>query len=258
MTGDAGAAGGALGLVSSETTSTLEASSVVAHLDYERRRFGRLRRVILTAGRLMVDTFAGRQRWWMVTLTYKPSVEWAPGQIRSATDAMRAWLKRRGLPCRYVWVLEATKAGRPHYHLLVQVPQLVTLPHFDTQGWWPHGFTETKRARRAVGYLAKYASKAGGGITWRGARCYGVSGLSAHHRAVLSFWRAPRWVRTACGFADAAGTVSESEVVDPVRRVRGGFVWRQTGELFRSPFVARFVGGVLCFFRRDVELAPSL
>jgi len=249
------AAGAAPGLVSSETSQSHRSASeqLVSQLDFERRRFGRLRRVILTAGRLMVDSFRGRQRWWMVTLTYRPGVEWRPRDITTTTQRMRDWLKRRGLPCRYVWVLEATQAGRPHYHLLVQLPELTQLPHFDTQGWWTNGLTRTERAKRAVGYLAKYASKAGSLIDWKGARCYGVSGLQSGHRAVLSWWRAPRWVRSAAGFCDAEGTFPESQAQLPVRRVRGGFIDTATGVLYRSPVVARLVGGVLCFFKREVE-----
>jgi hypothetical protein len=248
--------GPAPGLVRSETSLTAETAALVAQLDFERRRYGRLRRVILTAGRLLVDTFHGRSRWWMVTLTYRPGEDWAPRQITVCMQRIRAYLSRRGLPSRYVWVLEATKAGRPHYHVLIQLPYGFSMPKPDKQGWWTHGLTRTEIARRAVGYLAKYASKAGSAITWKGARCYGVSGLSSRNRAVLSFWRAPRWVRTACGVCDARGPVSEREIELPVRRVREGWSWLQTGEILRSPTVAKFIGGVLCFLRRDSALMP--
>lgn len=250
---DARSAAGAAGLVRSETSDTTTAGQLVAQLDYERRRFGRLRRVILTAGRLLVDQWKGsRHRWWMVTLTYRDDVEWQPGQITTFTKRVRSYLSRRGISARYVWVLEATQRGRPHYHVLIQLPFGFTMPKPDKQGWWNHGLTRTEMARRAVGYLAKYASKAGGGITWRGARSYGVSGLSSCDRSVLSFWRAPRWVRAAYRFCDADGTLPETDVQLPVRRVRGGWLWRQTGEFVQCPVIAQFIGGVLCFVRRSV------
>ena len=243
------------GLVCSETSDFT--SHLVAQLEYEKRRFGRMRRILLTAGRLLVDTFQGRDRWWMVTLTYRDDAEWRAGDITTFTKALRQWLGRHGMKARYVWALEATQRGRPHYHVLVQLPYGVRMPKPDSQGWWKHGITQRKIARRAVGYLAKYASKAGRAITWKGARVYGVSGLQADHRAVLSFWRAPRWVRIASGASDEAGHVLEAQVNAPVRRVRGGWFWQQTGEFLRSPYIAKFIGGVLTFLKRDDVLCAA-
>jgi len=239
------------GLVSLETKQTFETSDFVAKLDWERRRFGRMRRVILTAGRLMVDSFKGRARWWMVTLTYRDDVQWRPNDIRTFLDAFRKWVSRQGFPARYLWVLEATQRGRPHYHVLIQLPHRVRMPKPDARGWWKHGFSQRAIARRAVGYLAKYASKAGRSISWKGARVYGVSGLQGNHRAVLSFWRAPRWVRLASGACNESGHVLEDQIDLPMRRVRGGWSWQQTGEFFSSPYVAKFIGGVLTFLKRD-------
>lgn len=246
----------ALGLVRSETSSARGAPSpsdlLVAQLDHERRRFGRMRRVILTAGRLLVDSYQGRCEWAMVTLTYRPDEPWRPGDVSAFLKRVRDWMRRRGHAARYVWCLEVQPNSRlPHYHVLLQLAHGFRLPKPDEQGWWRNGLTRIELARRAVGYLAKYASKAGAQIRWRGARCYGVSGLSSSDRAVLSYWRAPRWVRSACGFADAAGTFPESQVHDPVRRVRGGWLRGDTGEILVSPVVAKFVGGVLHFFKRE-------
>jgi hypothetical protein len=262
------AAGAAHGLVCSETSRPLPeppalatiAGEIVSRLSQESRRFGRMRRVILTSGRLLVDTFRGRSRWWMVTLTYRDDVEWAPGQISECMNRIRKYLARRKLPARYVWCLEGVdrlsgdRLGecRPHYHVLIQLPHGFSMPKPDKQGWWLYGWTNTKAAIRPVGYLAKYASKAGGGISWRGARCYGVSGLQANHRAVLSFWRAPRWVRAAYSFCTGEGAVSENDIGLPVRRLRGGWVWLETGEIVKSPTVPKWWGGVLCFIPRGV------
>lgn len=252
--GTPGSAGGAPGLVSSATSDTPDAcQALVAELDRERRRFGRMRRVILTAGRLMADTWKGRCDWLFVTLTYRPGAEMRAGDVSMFVKRMREWLRRRQLPCRYVWSLEEQAGtGQPHYHVMVQVPKGFSLPFADEIGWWTHGSTNTQRARRAVGYLAKYASKAGRILKWRGARAYGVSGLQANQRAVLSFWRAPRWVRAAFGFCDQAGTLPETGVVDAVRRVRGGFAY--DGEVVRSPVVPKFIRGVLVFLPRPAEV----
>lgn len=224
-----------------------------------------MRRVILTAGRLLVDSTRGtRQKWWMVTLTYRDDAEWRAGDISAFTKRVRAWLARRDIPARYVWTFEAKERQsgarlgevRPHYHVLLQLPFGLSMPKPDKQGWWAHGLTQAVIARRAVGYLAKYASKAGSLLQgFKGARCYGVSGLQAGNRAVLSFWRAPRWVRTAFRFCDASGALPETSVHSRVRRVRGGWTWDQTGELVRSSVVARFIRGVLCFVPREAVCA---
>lgn len=225
---------GASGLVSLETTQTLSASQVVS-VERHMRRTNRLARVIKTAARCLVDSASGAHKWAMLTLTYAPDQAWAPGQLSFCLDAMRKYLARRGYPARYVWCLESTKAGRPHYHVLIQLPRGVTLPKPDKQGWWRYGLTKIEWARRAVSYLAKYASKAGL-FNERGSRSYGVSGLSATGRDEVSFWRAPRWAREPCGDAHPR-----------LLRVRGGYARADTGEFLSSPFVARIVGGVVFF-----------
>jgi len=255
MSGRDACGAAASGLVSSET-SPPTAEMLVADLNEERRRFGRMRRKLLTAARLMVDTWRGsRARWVMVTLTYADGVLFEPKHISRFVDRVRKYLAKHGQPCRYVWALEATQRGRPHYHCLFQLSYRVELPKPDQAGWWVHGHTKIEVAKRAVGYVAKYASKAGSGIWWKGARCFGMSGLSEGARAVLSFWSAPRWVRVAFGFCDDAGSLPETEVHLPVRRVRGGFVWEQTGEFAECPFVVKFAGGRVHFVRKAESCA---
>ena len=251
-------AGLSLGLVSSVTTDTAVSNPVVA-IKEEVRRFGRLRRTLLTSARLMVDSWRGtRAQWWMVTLTYADVDDWRPGQLSTALKALRMWCKRAKYPIRYVWVFENASSGQragglnPHYHVLVQLPYRVDVPKFDEKGWWKYGLTQRVKALRAVGYVAKYASKAGAALEWfKGARCHGVSGLLARDRAVLSFWRAPRWARSAFGFCDANGTLPEAYVQEPLRRVRQGFVWQQTGEFVRCPVVCRLIDGAFRFVARD-------
>ena len=58
----------------------------------------------------------------------------------------------------YVWVLELTKRGRPHYHVLFWLPKGVSMPKADKQGWWKHGMTRSG-GHSPVGYLCKYTSK---------------------------------------------------------------------------------------------------
>jgi len=54
----------------------------------------------------------------MVTLTYRDDVDWSPRQVSNYLKCVREWARRKGIFIHYVWVLELTKRGRPHYHIL--------------------------------------------------------------------------------------------------------------------------------------------
>jgi hypothetical protein len=168
----------------------------------------------------------------MVTCTYAADQDWSPGDIARFTHCVRQWMRRRGLRFRYDWVIELTKAGRPHYHVLIWLPQLVRLPKPDHAGWWSKGMTRIERVRtRGVGYIAKYASKqfhgdtAGGdGIPFpRGARLSGGGGLERAATAEYRWWLAPRWLRARLSLQN-------------VRRANGGYL-TDSGELILSPWV---------------------
>ncbi|EIT4971290.1 hypothetical protein L2H77_005335, partial [Escherichia coli] len=113
----------------------------------------------------------------MVTLTYAPDVEWSPRQVSNYLKCVREWARRKGIFIHYVWVLELTKKGRPHYHVLFWLPKGVSMPKADKQGWWKHGMTKSEWARSPVGYLCKYTSKGLDFDSWgklpRGGRLYG-------------------------------------------------------------------------------------
>lgn len=171
-------------------------------IDPHRARLSRMRRTICTAAQQHDAAMqSGGRRFYrvLVTMTYRPGVEWAPQQISETVARCRTFLHRRGLKFRAAWCLEFHVSGRPHYHLAVWLPVGVRLPHFDAQGWWAHGMTNVKRAERAGGYLAKYLSKSNDLVaaTMKGARGYGVIGLSWISRAVVRYWRAPVWLNEA-------------------------------------------------------------
>jgi hypothetical protein len=168
-------------------------------IDPHRARLSRMRRSICTAAQQLDDSEGrGGRRFYrvLVTLTYRPGVEWAPDQISEMAARCRAFLQRRGLKFRGMWALEFHTSGRPHYHLAVWLPVGVTLPKFDKRGWWPHGMTNIKRAQRAGGYLAKYLSKSNDLVaaSMRGARSYALYGLHWTQRAVVRYWRAPTFL----------------------------------------------------------------
>lgn len=168
-------------------------------LDPHRARLSRMRRTICTAAQQLDERWerSGRRFYRvLVTLTYRPGVEWAPHHISEVAARCRAFLHRRGLKFSGAWALEFHASGRPHYHFAVWLPLGVTLPKFDKRGWWPHGMTNIKRAQRAGGYLAKYVSKGNDLVAacMKGARGYAVYGLDWIARRVVAYWRAPAWL----------------------------------------------------------------
>jgi len=167
----------------------------------------------------------------MVTATYRDPDAWEPRHVSAWIGAMREWLRRRKLACRYVWVAELTKAGRLHYHLALWLPADVYLPSADAQGWWPHGSTRTERARAAVPYLLKYLSKGMSVEAFpKGARIYGVGGLEHSIR------RARRWLRLP-GFVRA-----RADVLDDWRPARGGGWSDPDGVVIPSEWARAWLG----------------
>ena len=212
------------GLVSSYETSSTRIRSHRGE-----RRIGRLKRAIPLASRhAECATALGgfRYRTALVTLTYRPGETWAAWQISQVQDAYTSWLRRRGIPFRAVWVLELTKAGVPHYHLVLWLPRGITPPKPDKQGWWRHGCTRVEWARNATGYLVKYASK---GTAWTsfppGARLFGVRGLGTLWPS-YRYQRRPFWLQEVTRISTRL-----------MRRPGGWFVDRDTGQAWQSPWM---------------------
>jgi hypothetical protein len=240
---DTAPGGAAAGLVYSQTSGTRGSGPI--RVDRQANRLMRLRSSVLTAARLHVQQ---KSRWKvaMVTLTYRPDVDWEPGQVSALVRHIRQYLARRAIAMRFVWVQEFTKKGRPHYHLLLWLPLGLTLPKPDKRGWWPFGMTKIEWARNAVGYIAKYASKGDSLVQpAKGARMHGNGGLTDEALLEQRWWRLPTWLR--------------SDVVpsDRVRRAApgtgGGFVQPDTGEVYRSPWVVFFKGGQVYIEMRGAQ-----
>jgi hypothetical protein len=237
---DAAPGGAAAGLVYSQTSGTSAEKPI--RIDREASRLKRLRCSVLTAARLHVQE---KSRWKvaMLTLTYRPDVDWAPGQISTVVRHIRQWLARKGHEMRFVWVQEFTKKGRPHYHLLLWLPLGLTIPKPDKQRWWPWGMTKIEWARNAVGYIAKYASK-GDALHQpaKGARMHGNGGLTGGALIEQRWWKLPGWLR------------DRVEPSDGVRRAPagtgGGFINPDSGEVYRSPWAVFFKGGFVFIERR--------
>lgn len=240
----AGAGGLAAGLVSSQTSGTPTPVARRIMVDREATRLKRLRSCVLTAARLHVQQ---RSRWKvaMVTLTYAPEHDWKANQMSDLVRHIRHYLKRKSVAMRHVWVQEFTKRGRPHYHLLLWLPLGITLPKPDKRGWWPYGMTKIEWARNAVGYIAKYASKADSlHLPAKGARMHGSGGVTEEALLEQRWWRLPTWLRSGV------------EPGDRVRRARsgegGGYLNPGTGEVHVSPWEVIFQGGQVYIRLRQV------
>ena len=122
--------------------------------------------------------------------------------------------------------------------------------------------TKIEWARNAIGYIAKYASKADSlHPPAKGARMHGNGGVSFEPvfcdkggtcapflvpgRLEQRWWKLPTWLR---------GTVEPS---DRVRRAEsgtgGGHIHPDTGEVYRSPYIVIFKGGYVFIKLRGVE-----
>lgn len=208
-------------------------------------RAKRMHKSVLTASRLHVSETERKGfrklKVAMLTCTYREDGMWSKNHIGMLRRCIREWLVRRRISVRFVWVMELTKRGRPHYHMLVWLPRGITLPKPDKQGWWPYGMTKIEWAKNAVGYIAKYASKTTGDDCLRiprGARLHGAGGHNQESKRELRWWKTPLFARECFGvFAD-------------IFPIKGGRVNRVTGEFIASPWhVVLDRGGLIKIWR---------
>jgi hypothetical protein len=217
-----------------------------------------MKRVVIASAESSRDVLSsGGNRWdtLLVTLTYRPGAKWSPEHVKFYINATRRECQRRGVRFRYQWVIELTAAGVPHYHVLWWVPHGTRLPMPDKAGSWSHGLSRIERARNAVGYLVKYATKGTTDVYElpKDCRLFGVGGglgaeKLATHRAGLPMWLLER-------------LPDDSRA----RRVAHlGWLDINTGEVHKTPFVvhwARDAWGVVVITitrKGELENAQSL
>lgn len=194
----------------------------------------------------------------LLTLTYRPDVEWSPLHIAALLDHYRKWAKRRKVLFSYVWVAELHKSGRIHFHVVFWVTGGETPPFPDAQGWWPHGASNAKWAVSPVGYIAKYASKTPtkAGAFPAGMRLWGAGGLTPPMRLQRSYACAPKWLRTL--FSAPVHVVKKViEVTDTLRNGEksvarvSAWVEKASGLALFSPWESQgFEGGGLVLKNR--------
>lgn len=217
-------------------------------IDRVQARCTRLRKNLGVAAKWLSQS---GQTAWMLTFTYRDGVEWEPSHVREALQRLRVWLRRaHGAQLRYVWVMETkarksgTEVGRikPHFHVVVWMPGQVTADDLmmDARGYWVHGLTNTVKAKAAVRYVMKYASKFDNeGSFPKGARCYGVGGLGDVGGRIR------RWINWPA-FVQARASIK----CDFRRRVGGGWINRNTGDWWPSEWGIAFLTSAHTVVRR--------
>jgi len=245
---DGRAAGGCPGLVSSYKTSDKR-----TRVYRGENRLKRLKKALPEAAHhLTAEAQNGgfRFRVAFVTLTYRTEVQYSPRHVSELQKRYREWLKARGHSYRGLWVLETTKKGKPHYHLVMWLPRGITPPKPDKQGWWPHGMTQVAWSTNPIGYCVKYASKGDTGPIPPHARFYGICGLRGTWRNSFRHRMRPYWLREL---------VTQEDRV--LRCPGGGWLRPDTGEILESPYVitARCKNwSWIEFALRDVSPASSV
>lgn len=232
-------------------------------LDAPARRLSQLRMSVGFAARAHAVSAKGHRSDvpWMVTLTYKPGVEWQADHLSKAMQKCRNWCDKKGIAFRYVWIAEIQDGKRRHdgkgrdvihYHAVIWLPVGVGCPHFDKRRWWPHGMTQSKppeHVKNAVGYLLHYLKKDKNLEAMpKGARAYGVGGLDHSLRRARRWLGLPRFVQ------------GNSDIGDNWRRAPGGGWLSPAGTRFHSEFASIVVGGVrslvrVCTYPVSIEAA---
>jgi hypothetical protein len=189
----------------------------------------------------------------MLTATYRSGSDAGARDVSELVKRIRGYfyciVGRKGLGgarFRYFWVGELTKALRPYYYFLIWFFRGFWIGKPDAKGWWPYGSTKMERARNAVGYLAKYASKFCAEMAEafpKGFRTHGVGGLGDESKRELRWWKAPKDARDAFG-----------EAAD-IRKAFGGYVNKHTGEFWFSPWRVYFLKGRTIVWK--IEAIPA-
>lgn len=212
----------------------------------KKSRLSRMKRGVAVSAELL-DGDARADGWLyrplFVTLTYRPGEAWSPSHIRAYLNGTRMNVERQGGRLRYVWVMELTKSGVPHYHVMFWIRASLRLPTPDRSGLWPYGMSKVERARRPVGYLIKYASKGDAETPFpKGARIFGAGGLTLAQRATKRWRLLPLYVRVA--FNDG----------DSVRRAKGGgWLNLNSGEWLPAPSLVFKDGAITVEARNDQD-----
>lgn len=227
----AGASSSSLELLGLSSLGTSTTGNTPLPVSPEEIRYRRMRRRVLVTTRIIEESIAKSGIRWkkaFVTLTYARPGEWSPEHISQTMACYAEYARRRRLRFRYVWVMELTQAGVPHYHIVFWWQRRHVWPPLpDKQGWWKHGMSQAKEVELPIGYMVKYISKGLSGHAYPlGARIWGAGGLTPRQRLRRNWHFAPAWLKR---FAPPRKTCR-------VRRCDGGWWNMTTGWWYRSPW----------------------
>lgn len=211
----------------------------------KKARIKSLRKTVYNVGMGVEEDLKGQNYVpWLCSLTYRDVNGWSPNHIKIFINRVRAHLARRGLSFIYVWVAELQKRGALHYHILIWLPKGFRLPKFARFGWWEHGFTDQKIAKKSIGYLMKYVSKDDTKNNYpKGVRIYGYGGVSYAVRRRVRFFRVSVSIRQR--ILSSGFTYKDVDL----RPCLGGRVDLVSGWFFPSLWKCMILGGVPVFFR---------
>lgn len=222
------------GLVTSKTSDARRVERI--EIDRIKSRISRLQKAVKNGAHALDSDahISGSFRWrrLFLTLTYRDGDDWSPKHIAKFAKNVRDWFRRHAhVPFRMQWVLELQKRGAVHYHCMIWIPARLMMPTPDKQGWWAWGSSNVKTIpggiQRPVSYMSKYCSKVDADQCKRvpkGARMHGCNGLNEEGARWVRWWRAPVFAREALGGAA------------DIRKVKGGYMDRSTGEFHESPW----------------------
>jgi hypothetical protein len=204
-----------------------------------------MRRVVIAsadASREHVQRGGNRFDCVFVTLTYQHDKQYCSRDISGYIKRTREYLKTRNLNAFYQWVIELTKKGKPHYHVLWWVPKGTRLPKPDTHGMWDKGMSNIKLAYRPVGYVVKYATKGEGGDFPKGARLFGVGASVDEIKLARHRYGLPMWLFE---LTDASTRCT--------RVARVGWVEKGSGEIHQSPWIVDFARDAWGFITVEIR-----
>lgn len=215
----------------------------------KKNRVKNLRKTIYNFGTGVDEQLSGQNYVpWLCSLTYRDVDGWNANDIKYFLNRVRAHLHRRSMKLIYCWVAELQKRGALHYHIIIWLPKGFRLPKFQRFGWWNHGFTDQKIAKKGVGYLMKYISKDDTKHEYpKSVRIYGYGGSDETVKRKIRFFRCNQTIRNE--ISDAGLTYKDVDM----RKCVGGKCDNLSGWFFESKWKVYFLRGFPIFYRLNEE-----
>ncbi|WP_342315421.1 hypothetical protein [Lysobacter sp. FW306-1B-D06B] len=87
----------------------------------------------------------------LLTLTYRRDAAPTREDIHVFAAHLHRWAEEQGIEAKaHTAGMELSRHGVYFFHVYVQLPAGVRMPHADKAGWWPHGVTACMRSRHPL------------------------------------------------------------------------------------------------------------